>query len=144
MHKSILKKMKERASREDVNALADVVSMALDEMHEEHHEFYEHLECILYEAVYGKRITREMADKWVSHMKPLAKWTFEGTTDVMHQKGLNLDPVEFYVVMNMLYSDMHNVFEEDLDKYVMAAKDWLQDEDVAEHKLYNYYKHVVK
>lgn len=73
----------------------------------------------------------------------------EDTNAVLKQYGLNIDPIQFYVVMNMLYSDMKNVLgsgddEESLEKYVEATKDWLNDDDVGKDKLYDYYKYVIK
>lgn len=51
--------------------------------------------------------------------------------------------------MNMLYSDMKNVLgegndEESIKKYIQASKDWLNDEDVGESKLFKYYRYVVQ
>ena len=51
--------------------------------------------------------------------------------------------------MNMLYSDMSNVLgtgdtEESLRKYIEATRDWLNDPDAEECKLYNYWKYVVR
>ena len=147
MHKKLLEKMKERSSKEDLMCLADITDMALDTMKESNPEFYEHLESLMYETVYGKVISEEMAEKWVSSLKPMAKWTKEEVTKVT--SGMGLKPLEAYVVMNMLYSDMKNVLgtgddEDSLKKYIQATKDWLSDEDAKEDKLYCYYKNIVK
>ena len=51
-------------------------------------------------------------------MKPYGmKWTEEQTTEVMKAHGMSLDPIEFWVVMNMAYNDYHKMFEEDVEKY---------------------------
>lgn len=69
---------------------------------------------------------------------------------VKKQYGLTaIDDVSFYVVMNMLYSDMSNVLgsgddTESVSRYVQATRDWLNDEDVGKDKLYNYWKYVAK
>ena len=36
------------------------------------------------------------------------------TTEVMKAHGMSLDPIEFWVVMNMAYNDYHKMFEEDV------------------------------
>lgn len=147
MHKKLIEKMKERSSKEDLMCLADIADMALDTMKESNHEFYEHLESLMYETVYGKVISEEMAEDWVSKLKPMAKWTKEEIANAI--SGTGLKPLEAYVVMNMLYSDMKNVLgtgddEDSLKKYIQATKDWLSDEDASENKLYNYYKYIIK
>ena len=147
MHKKLLEEMKKRNSKEDLMCLIDITGMALDKMKEEEPEFYEHLESLMYESLYGKVISEEMAEKWVMNLKPMAKWTKEEVTNVT--SGTGLKPLEAYVVMNMLYSDMKNVLgtgddEESLNKYIQATKDWLTDEDAREDKLYCYYKNIVK
>ena len=88
-----------------------------------------------------------MEENWVSSLKPMAKWTKEEVAKVTSGRGLK--PLEAYVLMNMLYSDMKNVLgtgddEDSLKKYIQATKDWLSDEDASENKLYNYYKYIIK
>ena len=78
----------------------------------------------------------------------MAKWDYGTTSAVKKQYGItNIDDTSFYVVMNMLYSDMNNILgtgddAESLKKYVNATIDWLNDEDIGKDKLYNYWKYV--
>ena len=98
----------------------------------------------------GKVLTKDMAEEWVKSMKPMAKWDYNTTSAVKKQYGINdIDDTCFYVVMNMLYSDMSNLLgngdtPESLNNYIEATKDWLHDEDVSKNKLYDYWKYVVK
>lgn len=152
MHKKLTQKMREKKSAEDLMCLADIVDMALDNMKEENPEFYEHLESLLYESVYGKVISEEMAQKIVEAMRPKAKWSCEETYYVLSKNGVNIPKWSGYVLMNMHYSDMKNILgggedDESLEKYIIATKDWYFDEDSpisGEEKLYNYFKYVVK
>lgn len=56
--------------------------------------------------------------------------------------------MEFYVVMNMMYSDYHNVFQrhgvESPDFYAEMSKAWLDDPDAKKAKTAEYFCHVVK
>lgn len=98
----------------------------------------------LYEMAYGKVLNMDMAEDWVESMTPPAKWTFEETSAVKRQYGLqDISDIDFYVVMNMLYSDMHEMYGEDVDRYVRATKLWLNDPDAKEGKLYNYRKYII-
>ena len=49
--------------------------------------------------------TEEDAKEWAKQMNPPARWTMEQTTAVMTQNGYTHKPCEFWVVMNMLFSD---------------------------------------
>lgn len=143
--KEYMDKIIENGSKEDMEKLEekfyDLMSYA--KTHEV--SLYDKIECELYKIAYGEVITPELADKWVSNMRPLAKWTKSETDDVLKTKGLDVNDVDFYVVMNMMYSDYKNVLgEDDVNKYVEMALDFLHDEDAGENKLFNYYFKVVK
>ena len=66
----------------------------------------------------------------------------------MQQHDVDCDPVEFYAVMNMLYSDYGKVFKKHdvatMQFYVDMAKEFLEDDDAVKNKLEQYYKYVVK
>ena len=104
---------------------------------------YREIECSLYEIVEGKRLNEEKALKWVSEMKPSAKWTME---DI---KGIKTDIplIDFFVLMNMMYTDYHDVLGEDVDSYVKMSEDWYNDIDTKKkgsEKLYCYGKNIVE
>ena len=145
MHKKLLSKMKERASQTDVDALVDVTSMALDNMKEEKPDFYSHLECILYETLYGKVLSEDKAIDWVRSMQPVGQhWTMEETTEAMHNLGYSLDPIEFYAIANMIYNDQYDIVKDDETLALKLAHNWLKDKDAVEHKTYEYYKYITK
>lgn len=104
-----------------------------------------------------KKLDKETAEKWVSQMsKPDkkgekgGKWTYEETTQILKERDLNMDPVLFFVAMNMMFSDYgktlakHNVNSVNL--YIDLAMDWIEDDDVAagKEKTADYYYCVVK
>ena len=60
----------------------------------------------------------------------------------MASNQLDFDPNDWYVVLNMVYSDMYNS-KFDLGTYVTLAKDWLADKDVSSEKLLKYYYYIV-
>ena len=104
---------------------------------------YREIECSLYEIVEGKRLNEEKALKWVSEMNPSAKWTMEDTTRVKEEMRVDIPSVDFYVLMNMLYSDFGKSVGDDVETYVKLARDWYYDEDTKKdggEKLYCYWK----
>lgn len=98
--------------------------------------------------------TREMAEEWTSHMENEdgskgPHWSLEQTKQVMAQRGIECDPLEFWVAMNAEYSDRsavnkkHNV--NTIDFYAdSAVAFWLKDRDAVREKLAAYYEYVVK
>lgn len=139
MHRKLIHEMKERGSHEDIVALADVAEMLLDNIKESEPEFYKHSEMVLYVALYGETLTEEFAEKKIHCMRPYGmKWTLEQTTDVMHKHGFNLDPIAFWYVMSMAYNDYHAMFDEDVEKYAMWSKLFLEDPDAKHGKAFRY------
>lgn len=126
-------------------SLMDVIDMLMCEVKEDEPELYNHIECVLYEDAYGKKINEEMAHQWVKNMQPVAMhWTMEETTGAAKSSGYSVNPIEFYVVANMMYNDYYNIVKEDETMALRLAKEWLTDKDAKECKLYEYWKHVIK
>ena len=92
--------------------------------------------------------TEEDAKEWAKHMDPPARWTMDQTTSVMASKGYSHRPCEFWVVMNMLYSDYGKMLAKyGADKpevYADMADAFLTDPDAAPHKVGRYYRDIVE
>lgn len=103
----------------------------------------------------GRPFDREMAQEWVQRMQNAdgttgPHWTMEKTEEARAQRGINCDPLEFWVAMNMIYSDYAKVAEKvnanSMDFYVYMAKAFLEDKDARNQggeKLARYYEYVV-
>ena len=106
---------------------------------------YKKYKSELYELAYGKKLTEDMAKKWVEEMKPVGQhWTMEETTNAMGSLGYGFDTIDFYVVANMMYNDYNDLTKEDESLALKLAKDWLEDVDAKDNKLYCYWKHIIK
>lgn len=99
-----------------------------------------------------KPLTRETAEAWVAKMKNAdgstgAHWTVEQTKQLQAQKGIGLDPVKFWVAMNMMYSDYFPAADKagigSPEFYADLAKAFLTDKDAKPDKLDRYYYAVV-
>lgn len=92
--------------------------------------------------------TEEDAKEWAKHMNPPARWTMDQTTAVMHQNGYNHKPCEFWVVMNMLFSDYgKTMIKFSADKpeiWAALANDFLDDGDAVKDKVGKYWRDIVK
>lgn len=92
--------------------------------------------------------TMEEVQKAVSGMKNVdgtsgEHWTMEQTNSVYDSENLEYNKLDFYYILNMMYSDYSDVFGDDTKVYVRLAKNWLDDPDVAPFKAKKYYKHIV-
>ena len=95
-----------------------------------------------------RQFTEEDSKEWVSHMNPPARWTMEQTTAVMHQRGYDHKPCEFYAVMNMLASDYGKTMAKyNADRpeiWADLAHDWIDDKDVPDNKVGKYWRDIVE
>lgn len=95
-----------------------------------------------------------MAEEWMRSLQNEdgtrgAHWTMEQAKQVLNQRKINCDPLEFWVALNVMYSDYAPVFKkhgvgERVDIYADMAKAFLDDKDAAPDKLASYYLHVTK
>lgn len=97
-----------------------------------------------------KCLTQEELKSWVSHMDNKDgttghHWTMEQTSAVVKQHGLEVDECEWWVVMNMMYSDHWQEKRDDI-VYIGLAKDFVVDADTVClcEKLYWYYHKIAK
>lgn len=145
MHKTLIPKLEEKADSVAVHALGEVADMLLDSIKESDPTFYKHAESILYEALYGKKLTHELAEKKIHSMKPHGmKWTCEQTNQVMVEHGLNYEKADFWFVMNLMYNKHYPMYDDDLDKYIEDSKIFLDDENAQEGKAYLYATRIFK
>lgn len=96
-------------------------------------------------------MTRQAAQDWVSHMENAdgsqgGHWAMEQTEQVRTQRGFDCDPLQFWVAMNMMYSDYCTAAKKNgannLDFYADMAKAFLDDRDAKPEKLEWYRKYV--
>jgi len=91
-------------------------------------------------------LTEEQAKEYVAHMKNKdgsegQHWSLEQTTDYMktHSDYANLNPLDFYVAINMMYSDYYKATFSN-DQYAVMAKDFIGDKDAPSNKVVRYIK----
>ena len=145
MIRKYIEKIGEKRNSEDMEKLGDMLAEIIYETKDAHHELYEKYKTELYEMAYGKKISEEMAQKWVKAMKPVGlHWTLEETTDAMESLGYSFNDLDFFVVSNMIYNDYFETVRDDETLALKLAYQWLKDEDAKDDKLYEYWKYVTK
>ena len=100
-----------------------------------------------------ERLSWEEAEKWVGGMKNAdgtvgAKWAPDHVLKMMHERGIDCDPIEFWCAMNAVYSDFCEVLMDHgcsgTDLYLDLAKAWLEDKDAVPDKARVYYECIVE
>ena len=96
----------------------------------------------------------DTAKAWTKKMKNAdgtqgPHWTLEQAKQIMAQRKIGLDPVQFWVTLNMIYSDYSPVAKKhglggSLDFYADLAKAFLDDKDAKPNKLARYYENIVQ
>jgi len=102
----------------------------------------------------SESLTKDMAEEWMDNLENEdgtkgPHWTLDQTKQVMAQKGVQCDPLSFYVVLNAMYSDYCKVFKkhgvgDNLGFYVDMAKAFIDDKDAGEGKVVSYFENIVK
>lgn len=143
--KDYIRKIVDGGNREYMEELSDMLDKIICSMKEAHPKEYNKYKNELYEMANGKKITEDMAKEWVYKMNPVGEyWNIDETTNAMRQLNYNLDPVDFYTVSNMMMNDYNDLVKNDETLALKMAKDWLNDIDAVDNKLYEYYKYITK
>ena len=105
-------------------------------------------------ASHVEKFDKHMADEWMAGIKNEdgrqgPRWSEEQTKQVMKQRGIDCDPLEFYVAMNLMYADYGKVFSkygmgDRTEFYADMAKAFIDDKDAVDNKLAMYYEYIVE
>ena len=71
----------------------------------------------------------------------------EDTNSVRQKYNIDIPEIDFYVLMNMMYTDYHEIIGEDVETYINMSQAWYNDIDTTKkgtEKLYCYWKNIVK
>lgn len=144
MHRKLIRKIADSGTPAQMEALADVLADAVDELDEDERK---DTECALHRILYGDHLGAELAEEWVAAMINKdgthgGHWTKEQAEEVRRKVAPSADPCDFYAALNMVYSDFFNP-RFDAEIYAIMAKDWLDDADAEPGKALRYYWHIV-
>lgn len=145
--KEYIEKIIENGKPEDMYKLNEMLDDLICDLKQDNPDLYKEYKNELYEMAYGYVLNQEMAEEIVKNMKPYGmKWTIEQTSDVKRDYGIDdsIRKIDFFVVMNSAYNDFHNLFDEDISKYVEYTKSFIKDEDAVEDKVYKYFTKIPK
>lgn len=136
----------EKGDIRDMNTLSDILEETMKVIKDYDKECYSKYEMELYKMAYGNTLSKEMAEKIVSNMRPYGKkWSMNETMDLQEKYGYErLKSTDFFVVMNSAYNDYNNIFGDDIDLYLKFTDDFINDEDAIDGKVFTYFTTIPK
>lgn len=128
---------------EVMEALTEMMDDFVEEVREHHKEKAEEFVAMV-DLLLNPHFTKETAKYAVSKMKNKdgsigEHWSRETTDRVLEAKGYDFNPCDWYVALNMIYSDYYKSGRSD-DTYIELAYDFLADEDGPKDKMKKYYR----
>lgn len=98
-----------------------------------------------------QHLTHDEAEEWCDNMVNAdgtkgPHWTYEQASQLMAQRGIDCDPMDFWVTLNMMHSDYSKVAKaystNNPNFYADMAAAFLCDEDAVKDKLVQYWEHI--
>jgi hypothetical protein len=128
---------------ETMEHLTKKVDHFVEEVREYHPELVEQF-LVWVDITLNPHFTKESAKHAVSKMKNKdgstgEHWSKDITDRVLESKGYDFNPCDWYVALNMIYSDYYKAGRSD-ETYIELAYDFLADKDAPEDKMKKYYR----
>ena len=136
-----IEKIVDNGKIEDMEELSDILEDTMEIIKDYDKECYKEFEMKLYKMAYGSRLNKTIAEEIVNKMRPYGeRFSFEETRKLQEQRGINdIDPIEFFVVINSAYNDYKDIFSEDIEGYIRFTIDFIKDEDAKPNKVFKYF-----
>lgn len=137
----MIEKIIDNGNLDDMQTLSELLEDTMEIIKEYDEECYKKYEMDLYKMAYGSNLSKEMAREIVHNMKPQGeRWSIEETQNIQEQFGMNdINPIDFYVVMNQGFNDFNNLFKDNIEMYVTYTDDFINDIDGKPHKVFWYF-----
>ena len=142
--KKMIEKIVDDGNVEEMHELSYVLQEVLDILKDYNPDKYKEYEMHLYKMAYGCNLSQDMAEEIVSKMQPYGeKWSIQATRQIQDEYGLqNLNPIDFYVVINSAYNDYNELFRDNMDMYVKFTQLFMEDEDAKKDKVFLYFTKI--
>ena len=136
-----IRKIVDDGDRREMEELSDILTEVIDIVRKYDEDCYREYKIKLYKMAYGNQITEDVAEDIVNDMRPIGqRWSISETEQMQRDYGLdNINPVDFYLSMNMAFNDYRDIFGDSLDMYIRFSKAFICDEDAKPNKILNYF-----
>lgn len=136
-----IRKIVNDGDRREMEELSAILVEVVDIIKKYDEDCYDEYKKKLYKMAYGNQINEEVAEDIVREMKPVGqRWSINETEQMQRDYGMdNIDPVSFFLTINMAFNDYRDVFGDNLDTYIRFSKAFICDEDAKPNKILNYF-----
>lgn len=142
--KNMIEKIVEDGNEDEMRELSFILESVMKFVKEYDSEKYKEYEMYLYKMAYGDNFTVEMAQEIVSNMQPYGEhWKIEQTKQIQNEYSMqDINPIDFYIVMNSAYNDYKELFRDNLEMYVVYSQLFIEDEDAKKDKVFLYFTKI--
>lgn len=142
--KKMIEKIVDNGDTEEMHELSNILEDVMNNIQEYDMEKYKEYEMCLYKMAYGDNFTPEMAQDIVSNMQPFGEhWKMEQTKQIQNEYSMqDINPIDFYIVMNSAYNDYKELFRDNLEMYVVYSQLFIEDEDAKKDKVFLYFTKI--
>lgn len=142
--KEMIEKIVDDGSLNEMHELSNILQNIMEIIKEYDYDKYKELEMRLYKMAYGDNFTPEMAQEIVSNMQPYGEhWKMEQTKQIQNEYSMqDINPIDFYIVMNSAYNDYKELFRDNLEMYVVYSQLFIEDEDAKKDKVFLYFTKI--
>lgn len=138
-----IRKIVDEGDRNEMEELSDILEEVIDLIKEYDEEAYKKYTMCLYKMAYGEVLSEDMADEIIRKMQSYGmKWTLNEAEDIQNNYGIDVRPVDFWIVMNQAFNDFRNVFGDNLEMYVRYTEAFINDEDAKPGKVWKYFTEI--
>lgn len=139
--KQYIRKIVDDGSIEEMHKLSDILDELACIVKEYDEDLYNKYKMKLYCMAYGEVLNEEMAEEIVEKMRPYGKkFSIEQARDIQNRFGMNnIRDLDFFTVLNMAFNDYRDIFNDNLEMYAMFTRDFIEDEDGKEGKVFKYF-----
>lgn len=144
--KQMIQKIADDGDRQEMEELSDILNELAHILEKYDENIFKEYYMKLYCMAYGDRFNRKMAEEIISKMQPYRmRWSLEESQNIQRDFGLdNIDDLNFWIVLNSAYNDFRDIFGENLEMYARYVRDFIEDEDAKEGKVFRYFTTIVK
>lgn len=138
--KQMLAKIIDKGNIEDMYKLNDMMDELICDLKEQKPRLYKEYKRELYEIAYGNVILEDKAKEIVENMKPYGEYyNLDDAKKIKDSYSIKHSVSDVYLVVNSLYNDYHDLFNDNDDMYAKMTELWLNDADSIDDKVYEYF-----
>lgn len=144
--KKNIRKIVDEGNIDEMHELSDIMSDVITDLQNYDENCAKKYEMKIYTMANGKVLNREMAEYIVQNMQPYGmRWSYEESQSIQDNYGIHdIDPAEFFTVLNSAYNDYYKLFGDNIENYVRFTTSFINDEDAKEGKVFTYFTTIPK